>query len=121
MSILLLIQGGIFGNDVADFLGMWRVEGEGVYLTFLDEERVAYDSDDESFAGEGTYSFTDSTLTAAVNIDDMDMVIMYNYRFSSDSVMKVQTISQVMNGDTIQHDDEWYRVVHIDEKDDDNE
>ncbi|MGM0461648.1 MAG: hypothetical protein ACQEQ4_04430 [Fibrobacterota bacterium] len=93
------------------FLGRWLVEGEGIFLNFIDSVTVSYDSEDESFTGRGVYSYTDTTLSAEIEDDDMDMAIEYRYRRNDTGNIEVKTVSLSANGEELQHDDEWYTIV----------
>lgn len=111
--LLFFITQMSIAADSTLFTGTWLVEEEGISISFADSGKVSYDSDDESVVGEGIYSYDDTTLTAEIKSDDMDMKITYHYMKEEDN-LKVKTLSVVVNGDTLNNSDEWYEIVRED-------
>lgn len=100
----------LLAAEASLFTGSWIVEEEGMTITFADSGKVSYDSEDESVVGDGTFSYTDSTLTADIVNDDMAMTIVYLYE-SKDESVKVKTKAVIVEGDTLDSSDEWYTIT----------
>lgn len=110
ICLLLFIAHCSFAADSTLFTGTWLVEEEGISITFADSGKVSYDSDDESVVGEGTFTYDDTTLSADIKSEEMDMNITYLYK-KEEGNLKVKTLSVVVNGDTLNNSDEWYEIV----------
>lgn len=111
VSILLVMSFFmLFATESSIFKGTWLVEDEGISITFQDSGKVTYDSEDESVVGDGTYSYTDSTLIADIVNDDMNMRIVYVYESTKENI-KVKTLAVVVEGDTLDSNDEWYTIT----------
>ncbi len=115
LTAALFCAGSLFATDSSLFNGTWLVDDEGISITFEDSTKVSYDSDDESVVGEGTYSYDDTTLTANIVNEDMDMAITYLYESDGEG-LKVKTIAVVVSGDTLNSNDEWYTITRKEEK-----
>ena len=109
LSGIILVSGLLFAENTL-FSGTWLVEDDGIRITFEEENKISFDSEDGSVAGTGTYSYTDTLMQASIINSDMNMNIVYKYK-QEDGKIRVQTQSVTVNGDTLNTQPVWYTIT----------
>lgn len=106
VMITVLFSLALFANESL-FTGNWCVEEQELVITFDKENTVTYSSESEDgMSGEGSFEVVKDTLIANIANEEMEITIKYIYKEDGDTV-KVQTAYIAINGDEIEHSDEW--------------
>lgn len=93
------------------FSGTWCIGDERLVITFKDSDTLQfYSLEDESINGKGTYEGTDSTLTAIVANDELEVRLGYRYRKKNNSKLKAKFLFFIIDGDSVDHPRRWMRM-----------
>ncbi|KMQ52347.1 hypothetical protein CHISP_0614 [Chitinispirillum alkaliphilum] len=92
--------------------GVWFSEEDGLTLTFKNNDSLyVTSSTEESMQGAGTYSITDTTLSAVVSNEDIEIEMNYNFRWKDENVIEAQPVFFSINSEEIEIPSEWLKIV----------
>lgn len=106
---LITASFSVFGSEKKDpILGTWCVGEDGLVLTFSGKDTLFISSNsDTSINGKGTYKRNDTSFTASVISNDINMNMKYIYRWKGADTIEAKTVYFTVNGDTVDSPKEW--------------
>jgi hypothetical protein len=97
------------------FEGSWCVGREGLLITFSGADSMSVTNlRDESVQGSGTYVSDDSVLTATMSTEELELQMGYQYRWTSDSLLRAKILYFTVDGDSVNHPRRWLRMRRCD-------
>lgn len=97
------------------FEGSWCVGREGLLITFSGADSLSVTNlRDESVQGTGTYVSDDSLLTATMSTEELELKMGYQYRWTSDSLLRAKILYFTVDGDSVNHPRRWLRMRRCD-------
>ena len=99
--------------SASNFKGQsWTVLDEGITLSFVSDDSISITSEeDETVGGKGSYTSSDSTISAKVDNEGTVMSLSYWYNKVSSDTIKAVTREILMNGDTMEVSDDTLIMV----------
>ena len=93
------------------FSGTWCIGDERLVINFKGSDTLNfYSLRDESIRGVGTYIITDSTLTAVVQNDDLELKMGYRYKRRKNASLRAKFMFFTIDGDSVDHPRRWMRM-----------
>ena len=93
------------------FSGTWCIGDERLVITFKGSDTINfYSLRDEAISGDGTYIITDSTLTAIVQNDDLELRMGYKYKKRNNASLRAKFLFFTVDGDSVDHPKRWMRM-----------
>ncbi|MBD3317922.1 MAG: hypothetical protein GF344_19230 [Chitinivibrionales bacterium] len=97
------------------FEGSWCVGREGLLITFSGDDSLSVTNlRDEGVQGAGTYTVDDSMLTASMSTEELTLEMGYQYRWTSDSLLRAKITFFTIDGDSVNHPRRWLRMRRCD-------
>lgn len=93
------------------FSGTWCIGDERLIIDFKGIDSLHfYSIKDESINGYGNYEKTDSTITATVKNDDLNLSMGYRYKRKKRGSLRAKIIFFTIDGDSVDHPNRWMRM-----------
>ncbi len=109
-SALLFLAFSSYGAP--SLQGSWFSEEDGLTLNFVGDDSLFVTSTiEESMAGMGVYTASDSTISATVVNEDITIEMGYNYRWQDSNTIEAQPLFFTINGEAIEVPSEWTTIV----------
>jgi hypothetical protein len=94
------------------FHGTWCTGEEDMMLRFSAKDSLFVTSaSDESVQGKGKYTRTDSTFAATLRNGETTLAMQYLYRWKGTDTVEAKATLFTINGETVEHPEEWMSMV----------
>lgn len=104
-------------DPVSRLAGTWCTGDEGMVLSFYGKDSLKVTStSDESMQGNGTYAFTDSTISAAISNGELMLKMNYLYRWKGTDTVTAKTTLFTINDEAVEYPEEWILLWRCGEK-----
>lgn len=109
--LALVIAVGLSTAEKDPFDGTWCIGNQRLVIEFLGNDSIHITSrSDESIDGKGTFVKNDSSFTATLINDDLELKMGYRYKMRDENRLKAKITFFTVDGDSVDHPERWLRM-----------
>lgn len=107
----LILSAGILSAAKDPFTGTWCIGNQRLVIDFIGADSIHISSRaDESINGRGTFIKDDTTFTATLINDELELKMGYRYKLRDEKRLKAKITFFTVDGDSVDHPDRWLRM-----------
>lgn len=117
--ILIIIGLTVFAANAKNnnpFTGTWCIGGERLVIEFVSSDSIHISSQaDASINGKGSYLKNDTSFTASLVNDGLELKMGYRYTMKDSDKIKAKITFFTVDGDSVDHPKRWLRMSKCDD------
>jgi len=109
VSLLIFVNSAFAGSK---FTGTWCVGNQRLVIEFPGKNAIVISSrGDDAFSGKGTYTETDTSFTATIKNEELEIKIGYTYKFKDKKTLRAKITFFTVDGEAVDdYPKRWLRM-----------